>query len=505
MVLISPEDVTINGITLSAQFGSRNGYFIVNEVEGRHIPQRDLQLIQALGQDGAHYLGSTLETRPLRIHYTLKGESFADLQQRIEMLNGILLREKLLEIKFADEPNRLYYGVVEGGQVKEEKSGIQKGIIEIIRPDPYKYGNQITQDFSQGSTTVYNNGTYPTYPKFTFTASRGLSHLDIYTESAYMRIGQPADVGTTPVDTQERVLFDAAETMVGWTASSFTEGGTIAGAISSNGFSFRPSSFGTGSAWHGPAMQRSIPEAPLTDFMVEARIMFSNPTSDSMGRLVIELLDDKGAVMGRMNMNKRSVGPQGNEGVIRAGNLQNGHKIIESKGDTNKEWKDFDGILRISRTGNVWQAYIAKINYTTGQHHSRATGTFRDAAGTHTNPLAQLRIAFGVYGTTTAAPMFIQDLKVYRINQPQGAVTSESSETEGTATSSISEFSEIVVRAGDVIEIDNAIDLITINGEPRIDLKDFGASFFALKSGPNTLSVEPSDVEGFITFRERYL
>lgn len=493
MVLVSPEDVTINGIKLSAQFWSEyGGYFIVNEVEGRQIPQRNLQLIQAAGQDGAHYLGSTLETRPLRIHYTLKGESFYDLQQRIEELNGILLKEKLLEIKFADEPDRLYYGVVEGGQVTEEKSKIQKGVIEIVRPDPYKYGNLITQNFTGGSTTVNNTGNYPTYPKFTFTASRNIAHLDVFTDAAYMRIGQPADVGTTPVDTEERVLFDAMETVIGWTASGFTESGNIAGAITSNGFSFQPSSFGTGATvWHGPAVQRSIPQAPLTDFMVEARVVFTNPTTDALGRVVIELLDDKGAVMGRMNMNKRQIGLHGNEGVIRAGPMQGGHTMIETKGATNKEWKNFRGILRVSRINNVWQAYIAQIDYTTGAHHSRATATYRDTAGAYANPLAQLRVAFGIYGTSKPATMAVEDVKVYRINQPQAAAV---------------DASEIIAHAGDVIEIDNAIDLISINGEPRIDLKDFGASFFPLQSGLTTLLVEPAaDVEGSISFRERYL
>lgn len=489
MVLRSPEDITINGVTLSDVFDREGGYFIVNEVSGRHIAQRALTLVSAQGQDGAHLLGSTLETRNLQIRYTMKGSSFEDLRKRMEELNGILLIDELLEIQFADEPDRIYYGVVSGGNEDVEKSMVHKGTIEIIRPDPYKYGFEKTQQFVNGAASVDNMGNYETYPYFTMNVLNDITFLDLFTENNYMRIGQPAAVDEAPVIRKRLVLSDPMESTTLWSVAPSTEFGTVMGTISSNGYSFRPDTFGTSAnSWHGPAVQRAVPEAPLQDYMVEVRIRMDNPTVKHLGRIVIELLDDMGAVVARMNMNKNKAGRKGNEGVVRVGPAANGVAMIATTGEKGVEWKNFDGIMRIRKSRNVWDAYIAQINTKTGKHHSRAVGRYVDAANAFNRPLAQVRVAFAIYGSTTPAPMFVHDLKVYEMNgdNPNAA--------------------EIIASAGDVIEIDHVNDLIAINGEPRIDLKDFGGTFFPLNAGLNTIFVEPAaNVAGSLSWREKYL
>lgn len=488
MVLISPEDVTINGITLSTHFDGGGGYFVVNEVIGRDIAPKNLNLISALGQDGAHYLGSTLQTRPLQIRFTMKGNSFDDLRKRMEDLNGILKSNEVLEIQFADEPDRFYYGVVNGGTEELERSKIHQGSIDIIRPDPYKYGAEVRQDFVNGAATVENVGVYETYPRFVFNVLNNITFLDLVTQDAYMRIGQPSDVDTTPIEAETLAYNDLANTTMGWAAATTIEQGTVSGAIASNGYTFRASDFGYGTGWHGPAIQRSIPNAPFNDFVVEVGLIMNNPTNKHIGRVVIELLDTNGKVIARMNVNKQTESALGNKGAAFVGNTANHFTLFDTWGPNNNAYKNFNGILRIAKRGNAWSAYIAQVDPDTKRFSNGTVGQFTDANGAFNAALAQVRLHFGVYGSRTPAPMYIDYLKVWEVNEV------------------VPNAAEIIARQGDVIEINHQNDLILINGQPRIDLKDFGASYFPLKSNSNVVIVEPSEnVEGFLTYRERFL
>lgn len=102
--------------------------------------------------------------------------------------------------------------------------------------------------------------------------------------------------------------------------------------------------------------------------------------------------------------------------------------------------------------------------------------------------VSQVQVSFRIYPNTTAVPMRVNDLKVYKINNP--------------------EENQIpyIAQAGDVIEIDHQTNDIKVNGESKLYLKDFGASFFALKKGSNLISYSPfSSVDLSIEWRERFL
>jgi len=54
------------------------------------------------------------------------------------------------------------------------------------------------------------------------------------------------------------------------------------------------------------------------------------------------------------------------------------------------------------------------------------------------------------------------------------------------------------------VTFDHKNEDILINGEARNDLKNFGASYFKLKKGFNTIVVSPDTFESEIKFRERF-
>ena len=84
--------------------------------------------------------------------------------------------------------------------------------------------------------------------------------------------------------------------------------------------------------------------------------------------------------------------------------------------------------------------------------------------------------------------MYIHDLKVWRKNTLQA------------------ENIAYIAAPGDQIEIDHQKNDIKINGESRIDLKDFGGTFFPLEKGDNPIFYFPLEkVEMNIEWRERFL
>jgi hypothetical protein len=82
--------------------------------------------------------------------------------------------------------------------------------------------------------------------------------------------------------------------------------------------------------------------------------------------------------------------------------------------------------------------------------------------------------------------MFSHNIKVSRLNEAPAEIP-------------------VIASAGDIITFDHTKSLVAINGEPRPDLKDFGARFFKLPKGVSTLLIEPSDsLTATITLREAF-
>jgi hypothetical protein len=158
--------------------------------------------------------------------------------------------------------------------------------------------------------------------------------------------------------------------------------------------------------------------------------------------------------------------------------------------NVSKWWQDYSGIIRIERIGNLWTAYFSTIKDGKHTYPRGSDGSLYilDVDNQFMSLVSQVQVSFRIYPNTTAVPMRVNDLKVYKINNP----------TDNQIP--------YIAQAGDVIEIDHKLNSIQINGEDRKDLKDFGASFFALKKGSNLISYSPfSAVDLSIEWRERFL
>jgi len=446
-------------------------------------------LLTIPGKAGA-YLRST-DTDVLVINqpiaFRVEGDEQA-LRYKEELANW-LLTDEAVPLFFDDELGRVYYAVVNNTIDDFERISIlRKGTITFVCLDPYAYSTQQkTQMLNSDINIVLNEGTADTYPNFEATVINPITHLDIVAENGYMRIGQPIEADQTPFVKEQLILRDTMATLTGWTSASDVDGGVVAGEMYSDGAAtFRAQSYGTGSQWHGPAVKKSLSEQ-LQDFQIDVYMTLKTTEVTEAGRVEIYLLDVNNNRIGKLSLKDMLVGADNTMGEIRIGPLQGGHYLIQTHGVRPGLWNNFYGILRLRREGNQLQAYIAMIDTQNGsQHHTRWNEIYVDVEEKYLTRLAQIQVHIGQYADRHwVRDIGVHEIRVWKINQQQGI--------------------PYIAQPGDQIIVDHKTNNILINGESRIDLKDFGASYFPLKKGYNFIGYSPADdVDMTIKWRERF-
>lgn len=429
-------------------------------------------MIEMPGMPGAYLESTDTEVRIIEQPIVINGKDRFDVRKLEEDLAAWLITEKPVDLVFDDEPDRVYYAVVDGSINTEDIARFGKGTITFICPDPYKYGNDKLTTFSSAASFV-TEGSAEVFPIVKCTIKQDTTFVAIGDgENNINMIGNAANVDQQPFQPQTRVFWKEMNTLVGWAVASSTEEGTISGTMQTDNYSFYTKDYGTGPAWHGPALKTSIGSS-LQDFRAEALIRQIG-ANGQLGSLEVTLLDANTQVVARMMMSKTSKNSQANIARMRAGNSQRGADIINEYGDNPRVWDGFSGILRIQRIGNEWEAYVAKIS-PEGKYYAQRQKMWTDIEGIANAPIAQIQVQVRQYGTVPATKQHIDDLKVFRIN-------------DGTENQI-----PIVAEVGDIIEFDHRTDVIRRNGEEINKLKAFIGDYFPLKPGRNTIVAEPID------------
>lgn len=472
--------IFFNGIDLSE-------YIIPGMDDGRELLDRSIEILQVPGQYGGYVQNIEYPPRKINQEILIAAESKEELQKVMEHLNKLLNTKEEVPIKFGDELDRTYYGFYAGVTPSYKKEGFYKATISFLCPRPFKLSEPDTYSIKDGMAVLYNKGAEETPPYVKVLVKEPITHLDIFNDQDYKRIGRQLDESDMAVDPETIILNNPMASKVGWTETdAFVDGGLKGGSIEANGYSFRAVSFGTGEDWHGPAEKTSLSE-PLIDFLMEVKIIFKNPSIKARGRLEWYLLDDQGQFVGKLAMKRIGAGAYGNRVEIRLGDAS-GEFILSSAGQKGIEWRDFEGVLRIGRIGNKWVGYVARVDNVTGRHTARASVTYIDADYKFTRNFSQLQLHFGQHGTTEATNMYAMHAKVVRINpEPEGV--------------------PYIARQDDVIEMDFDTGLILINGEPVEVEEDFGGDFFDVPTGQSNLLFEPADkldfTQSHVVLRER--
>ncbi|MGD7021784.1 distal tail protein Dit [Rossellomorea vietnamensis] len=440
---------------------------------------------------GALHDSTDTEIRVIEQPIAINGKDRFDVRVLEEDLARWLITAGTQELVFEDEPDRTYFGMVDGSLNIEDIARFGKGVITFICIDPYKYGPLHEETYRDLATPINlnNKGSAETPPYFSMVLAQPATHLDIITEDAFMRIGRENAVTDTVYEKYTRVFSDTMNNLTGWATALWTpDGGAKGGFFKTNGNDFYADDFGSGSAWHGPAMTKSLNEV-VSDYQVRATFRLDRKQNQRK-RAEVYLISTSGAIIGKVSVLQRRT-----SGVEVEINLRNMSKNVFLYVDEWKYKEEFSGYIELSKEGTNFEfsigQQVASGEGKTYQNHTiykLGPEPYIDSISSFQEDLAAVGIHVGTYGNNeTPKYANIREIIVNKINSEPNGIP-------------------YIGGAGDVFEFDMRNSLILKNGD-IFNRKAFAASFFNLQPGNNPLVISPYiNISSFYaSWRDAYL
>lgn len=480
------------------QSSSTFPWLVVNKITSSILPPQEQRLITVPGRDGAYHAGKVRGVRKETIIITILGDSQEDLASKKRILAEWLDTDEPQTFYYSYEPDKQYQAILDEETDMEKVVTDGQITLNFLIPDPYAIGNQKTVSldkkndgtpYEEGEPIpVTNDGNVPVFPTMRFEFTQPTTEFAIISNDRYMYFGQPAPVDTaSPAPKRVRVLFDDGSSLANYTSGIAVDGvgAIITGSFSSNGDIIRPSEYGEGAAWHGPAMIRTLGGQQLQDFTVQAEVAFKAGYPYQVGRLEIYLLDINNAIIGKMAIRDASARVDNPYLEARAGTSR---QFVNYTGKPGR-WANFGGPIRISRKGKLWE-FSASKRAANGRLYDPFSYPFYDKDGQYQSKLAGFQIHIGAHSTwSPISTVYIDRIEVWNEN-------------------SYNPVTEIpyVVDTGDVLEINCATGEILKNNEPFYAMMDPASEFIRIDKGDHFVVITPQGIfqNGTLSFKERW-
>lgn len=468
-------------------------WLLIDEVNFAPVSDAQNTSISLPKKDGEIFVSKKRGTRKIDIKLSIVAPDRNSVMQQGDKFADWIDHDEPQPIVFRDLPNRVYYAILDGSTDLEKVERFGQGTITLICHDPHGYGLPKEYTFQPTSTDpiIYNNqGTAEAYPKISLEFTKDLTDFAIMTSDEALIFGDFNLESDTAADLEPLYINDTGASTNGWTEGVTVDGGVKYGSITSNGYSFQQGGkdYGTGTQWHGGSIIKSLGKQ-IQDFEVEASVGLQSLTKEEIGRVELYLLDVNGAKIGKIAMKDYyAVGdfPMFDAWVGAVGG--NGVSVINSYGAYKGVWKQFNGIIRVSRKGRVWTFYAAMVDPVTYRHHTRMTKSYTDWKGIYDKKLAAVQIHIGALGSHKPVnQMWVSNVRAKEILTPT------------------SNQVDYVFKKGDKLDIDCAKMEIYKNGEEFYEELQAGSSFLKFKKGGNGVSVSDANFKnGKLSFEERW-
>lgn len=450
---------------------------------------------------GGRLLRTQTKMRKILVPIALLYDSAEEAEKLKEEIADWLITDQPCELIFDDEKDRTFLAVVDETLDLDQLVDLGEGSLTFICPMPYKLGKEQTVDFKKDVSglvaNVQNKGTVHSNPIIEIDITKPNTFLDVWfggvslSDRDYFRIGMPLKTVETPVERNQRLIWDEMATTVGWSKVSSMEDGNPIGEMKSDKYQFYCSDFGTAvKGWHGAAVKKSIPGGPVQDFIMQAYVTCKSNKINEMGRVEIAILDENSKVLSKIAMNDLFWQAEQNFGTMVIGydNKPGKTGLIYESGDYPNTWNQYFGRLWIARTGNVWEAYISKFLPGTEKDDSERFARWTDEKNYHMEKAAQIQISIMQFqDVPPVEAMSVSDLKFWKVNL----------NTKNTPP--------YIVDVGDKVVIDTENSHVTIEGKNAINIKDIFSNFPVINRGTNKLEIMPSDIgTARVKYRERF-
>ncbi|SUM72720.1 phage distal tail protein [Staphylococcus hominis] len=375
--------------------------------------------------------------------------------------------------------------------------------INVVLTDPYKYAVEGTKNTAiSDQVSVVSTGTADSPIIVQATALKNASYFSITKNNEdYFMIGDD-DLDKKVEDYTPTLFNDEMRSFFGWTkvtnsaindnVTGGTVGGSMAMSSSKDAFMLDESSITSTSGWNGAEYKHSFGKSTQdfsstvkihvnqgkkgathatqyiydTDNRVIASIGYSNPrATQNIGTIYVTLFDQNG--------NQKKIY-----------SYTNAPKFYT--------WKHIVIYMRLKRIGDKF--YIKTWKYDEVDYPKRITPVdvtekvFVDAGNFYQRPISAVSIYIAKNGNNYHMPTTILGSYNHEIlPKPPKA-------------------RDLIIKKGDLININMAEKTVTINEEPALDLKTFGSDFFNINKGMNECIIYPENTyDTTVYWQDRFL
>lgn len=375
--------------------------------------------------------------------------------------------------------------------------------INVVLADPYKYAVEGTKNTAiSDQVSVVSTGTADSPIIVQATALKNSSYFSITkNDEDYFMIGDD-DLDKKVEDYTPTLFNDEMRSFFGWTKvtngtiNDNVTGGTVGGAMamssSKDAFMLDESSITSTSGWNGAEYKHSFGKSTQdfsstvkihvnqgkkgathatqyiydTDNRVIASIGYSNPrATQNIGTIYVTLFDQNG--------NQKNIY-----------SYTNAPKFYT--------WKHIVIYMRLKRIGDKF--YIKTWKYDEVDYPKRITPVdvtekvFIDAGNFYQRPISAVSIYIAKNGDNYHMPTTILGSYNHEIlPKPPKA-------------------RDLIIKKGDLININMEEKTVTINEEPALDLKTFGSDFFNINKGMNECMIYPENTyDTTVYWQDRFL
>lgn len=375
--------------------------------------------------------------------------------------------------------------------------------INVVLADPYKYAVEGTKNTAiSDQVSVVSTGTADSPIIVQATALKNASYFSITkNDEDYFMIGDD-DLDKKVEDFTPTLFNDEMRSFFGWTkvtngtindnVTGGTVGGSMAMSSSKDAFMLDESSITGTSGWNGAEYKHSFGKSTQdfsstvkihvnqgkkgathatqyiydTDNRVIASIGYSNPrATQNIGTIYVTLFDQNG--------NQKKIY-----------SYTNAPKFYT--------WKHIVIYMRLKRIGDKF--YIKTWKYDEVDYPKRITPVdvtekvFVDAGNFYQRPISAVSIYIAKNGSNYHMPTTILGSYNHEIlPKPPKA-------------------RDLIIKKGDLININMEEKTVTINEEPALDLKTFGSDFFNINKGVNECIIYPENTyDTTVYWQDRFL
>lgn len=411
--------------------------------------------------------------------------------------------DKAVKLQFTSQ--KWYWNAyIEGPiELNKDRIGFWSFKINVVLADPYKYAVEGTKNTAiSDQVSVVSTGTADSPIIVQATALKNASYFSITKNNEdYFMIGDD-DLDKKVEDYTPTLFNDEMRSFFGWTKvtngtiNDNVTGGTVGGAMamssSKDAFMLDESSITSTSGWNGAEYKHSFGKS-TQDFSSTVKIHVNQSKKGATHATQYVYDTDNRVIASIGYSNPRATQ---NIGTIHVTLFdQNGNqKTIYSYTNAPKfyTWKHIVIYMRLKRIGDKF--YIKTWKYDEVEYPKRITPVdvtekvFVDAGNFYQRPISAVSIYIAKNGSNYHMPTTILGSYNHEIlPKPPKA-------------------RDLIIKKGDLININMEEKTVTINEEPALDLKTFGSDFFNINKGMNECMIYPKNTyDTTVYWQDRFL